>query len=163
MVGVEPRAGARWHAEPIGDVVRRLATDSIRGLGTIDAERRRRDDGPNELPHAPGVSALGLLARQFASVVLWVLIGAAGVSAGLGEILDATAILAIVVLNAVIGFVQEHRAERAVAALSRLTAPRARIVRDGVREAFGVELSWNAKKAPSRYLHARPGGTVVWN
>jgi Ca2+-transporting ATPase len=63
--------------------------------------------------------------------VIWVLIGAALVSAALGEVVDGIAILTIVALNAVLGFFQEYRAERAVAALARLTAPRARVVRGG--------------------------------
>jgi Ca2+-transporting ATPase len=122
---------ARWHAEPAEDVVRRLATDPIRGLQAVEAQRRLRSDGPNELPKSDAVSVLELVARQFQSVVVWVLIGATIVSGALGEMVDAGAILAIVLLNAVIGFIQEHRAERAVAALSRMTAPRGRVVRNG--------------------------------
>jgi Ca2+-transporting ATPase len=118
-------------AHPRDDVVARAEADPRRGLTATEAARRLRAHGPNELPRAEAVSPLALLARQFRSVVVWVLIGAAVVSAALGDTLDAAAILAIVALNAAIGFLQEHRAERAVAALSRLTAPRARVVRDG--------------------------------
>jgi len=77
------------------------------------------------------VSALTLLAGQFGNLVIWVLIGAALISVALGEVVDGVAILAIVVLNALIGFFQEYNAEQAVAALARFTAPKARVVRDG--------------------------------
>jgi Ca2+-transporting ATPase len=120
-----------WHATPAAAVVAFLGTDAGCGLPTSEATRRLQADGPNELPRATTTSALALLAAQFRSVVIWVLIGAALVSGALGETVDAAAILAIVVLNAAIGFYQEHQAERAVAALARLTAPRARVVRDG--------------------------------
>ena len=72
-----------------------------------------------------------MLARQFASPVIWLLLGASVLSAALGELIDAVAIGAIVIVNAAIGFLQEHRAERAVLALRSMTAPRARVMRDG--------------------------------
>jgi Ca2+-transporting ATPase len=89
------------------------------------------NDGPNELHRAEATSSLEILGRQFKSLVIWVLIGAAVVSAALGETVDGIAIVTIVVLNALIGFFQEYRAEQAVAALARLAAPRARVLRDG--------------------------------
>jgi P-type Ca2+ transporter type 2C len=107
--------------------VSRLAS----GLSSAEAQRRLAEFGPNEIHREQATSALTLLVRQFASPVIWLLLVASVVSAALGELLDATAIGAIVVINAVIGFLQEHQAERAVMALRSMTAPRARVVRDG--------------------------------
>ncbi len=101
------------------------------GLTAADAQKRLAEFGPNELRREQSTSALTLLARQFTSPVIWLLLGASVLSAILGEFLDATAIGAIVVVNAGIGFLQEHRAERAVMALRAMTAPRARVQRDG--------------------------------
>jgi len=97
----------------------------------IEAQRRLTEFGPNEIRREESQSALALFARQFASPVIWLLVGASVLSAALGELLDAGAIGAIVIVNAVIGFLQEHRAERAVMALRSMTAPRARVMRDG--------------------------------
>ena len=101
------------------------------GLSSAEAERRLIDFGPNEIRREQATSALTLLVRQFASPVIWLLLVATVLSAALGEWLDAIAIGAIVILNALIGFFQEHRAERAVMALRSMTAPRARVRRDG--------------------------------
>lgn len=120
-----------WHDQPIDELAAQLATDTLRGLSPQEAEERLARNGLNELRKGEAVSPLTILASQFRSLVIWVLIGAALVSAALGELIDGTAILAIVLLNAVIGFFQEYRAERATAALARLTAPRAKVVRDG--------------------------------
>jgi P-type Ca2+ transporter type 2C len=101
------------------------------GLSSTEAQRRLSEFGPNEIRREQATSAFTLLARQFASPVIWLLLVATVLSAALGEWLDAIAIGAIVILNAVIGFFQEHRAERAVMALRSMTAPRARVMRDG--------------------------------
>lgn len=120
-----------WHDTSIPVLTARLTTDVLRGLSPQEAAARLQQWGPNALRQGKTVSPLAILAGQFRSLVIWVLIGAALVSAALGELADGIAILAIVLLNAVIGFFQEYRAERAVAALARLAAPRARVVRDG--------------------------------
>jgi len=101
------------------------------GLSSTEAQRRLAEFGPNEIRREQKTTHLTLLARQFASPVIWLLLGASVLSAALGERLDALAIGTIVVLNAVIGFLQEHRAESAVMALRSMTAPRARVMRDG--------------------------------
>jgi Ca2+-transporting ATPase len=102
-----------------------------RGLSTQEAARRLVQSGRNRIRHEERRSWLGILASQFAGAMVWLLLGACVLSAALGERADAIAIAAIVLLNAAVGFAQEYRAERALGALRRLTAPRARVLRDG--------------------------------
>jgi len=127
-----------WHDQPLPALTAQFRTDVQQGLTPPEAVQRLQQFGPNELRKATTVSPLALLAGQFRSLVIWVLIGAALVSIALGEVLDGSAILAIVVLNAALGFFQEYRAEQAVAALARLTAPRARVVRGGHAEVIAA-------------------------
>ena len=126
-----------------------VMTPAVRGLSSSEAQRRLAQTGPNELRREQAASRVVLLARQFASPVIWLLAGAAVVSTVFGEFLDAGAIGAIVLINAVIGFVQEHRAERAIQALRSMTAPKARVLRDGasVMVASGIYLIHRERKA----------------
>jgi Ca2+-transporting ATPase len=101
------------------------------GLASSEAARRLAEHGPNELAREEGRSAWTLLAAQFKGAMLWLLLAACAVSVALGESADALAIGAIVVLNAFVGFFQEYRAQRAVLALRAMSAPRARVMRDG--------------------------------
>jgi Ca2+-transporting ATPase len=102
-----------------------------RGLSSEEAARRLAEQGPNEIEQAHQVSPWRILARQFIGAMTWLLLAATLVSAALGEYVDAGVIAGVIVLNAVIGFVQEYRAERAVEALQSLTAPLARVIREG--------------------------------
>ncbi|WP_336885040.1 cation-translocating P-type ATPase [Methylomicrobium sp. RS1] len=120
-----------WHHEELPALLVELAVDPVRGLASEEAGRRLRRDGRNELRNIRTVSPLTIFFRQFASLVIWVLIGAVGVSIYLGEKAEGIAIISIVALNAVIGFFQEFRAEKAAASLARLAAPKAKIVRNG--------------------------------
>jgi len=101
------------------------------GLSSAEAKRRLAEHGPNEIQREKATSPWAILAAQFKGAMIWLLLGAGVVSAVLGEVVDAVAIGAIVVLNAFVGFFQEYRAERAVQALRSMTAPRARVLRDG--------------------------------
>jgi Ca2+-transporting ATPase len=103
----------------------------VRGLTSDEVARRRDQYGPNEIPRTQGTPWWLVLARQFNSPVIWLLVGACGIAVVLGEAVDAIAIATIVVLNGLVGFFQEHRAERAILALRSMTAPRARVLRDG--------------------------------
>ena len=123
------RMAASWTLD-VESVAQRLNTHLLDGLPAAEAQRRLETDGRNELLGQGSVSALSVLLRQFRSVVIWILIGAAVLSALLHERLDAIAIGLIVILNALIGFYQEWRAERSMAALRELTSPHARVVRD---------------------------------
>ena len=109
----------------------RLGTDPRGGLSPSEAAERLRADGPNELEERPGPTVWQLLIAQFNNFLVFLLVGAAGISLLLGEFIDAAAILAIVVLNAVLGVAQEFRANKAMAALKQMAAPVARVVRGG--------------------------------
>ncbi len=125
--------GKTWHDRPLEALAAELGADLSQGLSSQEASRRLAAYGRNELRKGKGVSALAIFAGQFKSLVIWVLVGAASVSIALDEWIDGSAILTIVILNAIIGFVQEFRAEKAAAALARLAAPKARVIRDGRR------------------------------
>jgi Ca2+-transporting ATPase len=119
------------HASSAAEVVAALGTDAHDGLRGDDAAKRLERHGPNELAQAPPTPWWRRFGRQFADLLVWILIAAAIVSGLLGEWIDVGAIFAIVILNGVLGFVQEGRAEQALAALRKLSSPKAKVVRDG--------------------------------
>ena len=119
-----------WHALSTQEVLENLKVQES-GLTTAEAARRRERYGPNQLTEAPRPGFLQLLWEQFNNFIVMLLIVASIISALLGEWVDASAIIAIVLLNAILGIVQERRAEEALAALKKLAAPEARILRDG--------------------------------
>lgn len=119
-----------WHNQSITDLEHQLATDRNQGLTGPEVAKRLSLYGPNNLQQGKRYSILEIFINQFKSIIIWVLIGAAAISTTLGEIVDGIAIIAIVVLNAIIGFIQEYRAEKAAAALSHMTTPHCRVVRD---------------------------------
>ena len=124
-----------WHGVSLRDVLTRLGTAADTGLTGPEAEKRLAQHGANELDDQQEGNVWRILRAQFTGVLTLVLIAAAGLSLWLGDVLDAGAILAIVVLNAALGFFQEHRAEQSMAALKRMGAPVVRVRRDGhVRE-----------------------------
>ena len=101
------------------------------GLSTAEALRALARDGPNELPRLPPVPWWRTAIRQVASPLILILAIAGVLAAALGEAVDASVILAVIVLNAILGFAQEWRAERALAALTRMLDPTAMVRRDG--------------------------------
>ncbi len=120
-----------WHALPIGEVIEELQVDPGCGLSAAEVDRRRRQHGANEIAEQRQRPPWRMFLGQFTDFMILVLIAAAAISGAVGEVIDAVAIIVIVVLNGVIGFVQEYRAERAVAALKRMAAPTASVHRDG--------------------------------
>ena len=123
------------------EAIRAFESDAEVGLSTQEAERRLARDGPNQLEESGGRGVWKILAEQLTATLTLVLIVAAIVSAALGDYEDAIAILAIVVLNALLGVRQEYKAERAMAALKSLAAPVVKVRRDGaVKELSSREL-----------------------
>lgn len=120
-----------WHELDLAAVLERLGVDPASGLTGAEAARRLQAHGPNTLPVGHTRSAWSLFVAQFTDLMIVVLLASAFVAGMLGEPGDAIAIIAIVILNAVLGFVQEYRAEQAVAQLRALAAPSAMVVREG--------------------------------
>ena len=120
-----------WHRIDAADVVKRLGTDASAGLAESEAARRFEESGPNEIAERERRSAWKILWEQLTATMVVVLIIAAAVSGLLGSFKDTAAIGAIVVLFALLGFIQEFRAERAMAALKKLAVPIVRVVRGG--------------------------------
>jgi P-type Ca2+ transporter type 2C len=130
-----------WHTTVAAEVLRALGTDAASGLSNEEAARRLEERGANELEDRGTRSPWAILWDQFTSTMIVILIVAALVSALLGDYEDSIAIAVIVVLNAALGFGQEYRAERAMAALQQLSAPRVKVRReDRVREISASEL-----------------------
>ncbi len=130
--GPEEQPQERWYRLPAEDVLRRLKVDPRSGLSRDEIEERLRRHGRNEMGEARPTHPLLLLLNQFRSFLVYVLLAAALVSGFLlHEYVDLAVILAIVAANAALGFFQEYRAERALQALKRLSAPRVRARRGG--------------------------------
>ncbi|MGE0688629.1 MAG: cation-transporting P-type ATPase, partial [Dehalococcoidia bacterium] len=120
-----------FHALDAAAVAGLLQSDLTRGLSSDEAALRLEHDGPNSLPERGAAGPVRLILRQFASFLIAVLFVAAVVSLFLGDLLEAAAILVIALLNAVLGFVQEFRAEKALSALRALSAPECTVIRNG--------------------------------
>jgi len=119
-----------WMMTP-EEIASALNSDLKGGLTSEQTAINYEKYGPNQLQEAPSRSPLAVFFDQFKSFLIWVLIAAAIISGFLGEWVDALAIIAIVILNAILGFVQEFRAEKSLAALKKMAAPMARVIRDG--------------------------------
>lgn len=124
---------------PAADALRLLASDGRQGLAPAEARRRLEAAGANRLASRPGTPAWRVLLGQLDDFMVLVLLGAAAISAALGEVPDAVAVLTIVVVNAVLGYAQEARAARSLEALQRLTAPAARVLRGGSVQTLPAE------------------------
>ena len=119
-----------WREGP-DEVAAALGSSLRRGLSSDIASQRLERHGPNELVEKPQRPAWRLLADQFSSPMIVVLLGAAAITAVLGDLKDTAIILAIVAFNGIVGYVQEYRAEQAMDALKRMSSPESRVVRDG--------------------------------
>jgi Ca2+-transporting ATPase len=123
--------GKKWYALDTSEVCRELKVSESTGLEAADAVCRLKEYGPNALEEKPGRSLISIFFGQMKEVLVLILLVAAVISAFLGEWEDAIVILIIVVLNAVIGVIQENKAENALKALKDMTKPSAKVLRDG--------------------------------
>ncbi|WP_432156422.1 HAD-IC family P-type ATPase [Streptomyces sp. bgisy153] len=127
------------HGLAAHEVVLLLETDADRGLGTDEAARRLQRFGPNMLPAATGGGLLWRVLRQFHHPLIYVLIAAGAITAALGEYVDSAVILGVVLVNALVGSVQESKAEAALESLRSMVRTTARVVRGGREQAVPSE------------------------
>ncbi|MBS0552096.1 MAG: cation-transporting P-type ATPase, partial [Proteobacteria bacterium] len=129
---VPPSSDTRWHALPSEEVQHALQTGD-HGLTADEARQRLLRHGPNRLARPRRRGALLRLLLQFHNVLLYVMLGAAAITALLGHWVDTGVLVAAVVVNAIIGFIQEGRAEAALDAIRAMLSPHANVIRDGSR------------------------------
>ncbi len=126
-----PSAAPLWHHLPVREVLDSLDCDADVGLAADQVECARARHGFNTLPQRPGKPAWLRFLLQFHQALIYILLAATLITAALGEWVDASVIFGVVLINAVVGYIQEARAENALLALRRLLAASARVIRDG--------------------------------
>jgi len=127
-----------WHDKPASAVLTELSATAD-GLTQVEAEARIAVHGPNRLPQPPRRSALVRFLLQFHNILIYVLLGSAAITTALGHLVDSFVILAVVLVNAFIGFIQEGKAEKAIEAIRDMLAPQASVLRDGERHRVDAE------------------------
>lgn len=120
----------KWHGQEISDVFSHLETSAY-GLSHDEATRRREQFGDNTIPEAKRQSLVVIFFKQFKNLLVLILLIAAGLSLYFDHLFDAIVIVVVIVINAIFGFVQEYKSEKAIAALKKLVKDTAKVVRDG--------------------------------
>ena len=129
-----------WHTKQLNEIAENLETNAISGLSDAEAERRLEQTGLNEIEEKKGRSPFKIFISQFNDFMIWILIAAALISGVIiREITDAIVILVILIINSVLGFIQEYRAEKALQALKELAAPTALVVRDNIEKQISAK------------------------
>jgi Ca2+-transporting ATPase len=128
----------KWYQLNLDEVFAECNTGP-KGLATEEVLERLNKYGPNKLPEQEGISRLKILIHQFTSPLIYILLVAALVTAILGEYIDTGVIVAVLILNAVIGYIQEYKAETSVRALKSMIALKARVVRNGTEQEIPSE------------------------
>ncbi len=121
-----------WHVQE-AEAVLQAQSSSPQGLSSTEAESRLASIGPNRLPEAPRRGPLMRFLVQFNNVLIYVLLGAAVITAAMDHLMDTWVILAVVLINAGVGFIQEGKAEKAMDAIRQMLAPNAAVIRNGER------------------------------
>ncbi|NTW29219.1 MAG: cation-translocating P-type ATPase [Coriobacteriia bacterium] len=128
-----------WHTLPASEAAGTLGTDPVAGLTNAEAQQRLSTVGPNRLSGKARTPAWRLFLSQYQDFMIYVLVVAVVIAAFEGQVAESIAILAILLLNGVLGFVQEYRAQHALEALQELSAPAATVIRDGVERQLPAE------------------------
>ena len=134
-----PDAPIAAHTLPAQAVASAMEVRLETGLSSTQAQERLARHGPNRLPEAPPRSPWRVLLGQFKSILILILIGAAVLAALVGSVKDAVVILAVVIINALVGFYQEYRAERSLDALKSMLPVKARVRRDGISQLISAD------------------------
>jgi magnesium-transporting ATPase (P-type) len=138
-VTLERKGGGDWHGRDTADVVNALSVEPSRGLSAEEAATRLEEHGRNRLPEEQRESTFRRFIKQFHNVLIYILIAAAAFTAFLGEWIDTGVIIAVVLVNAIIGFIQEGKAERALEEIRRMLSLEASVVRGGRRLTIDAE------------------------
>jgi cation-transporting P-type ATPase F len=133
MQSTQNKSGVHWHKLAQDEVVQLLDADLLLGLSAEQVRLRHQTFGANTLTPARRISPLKRFVLQLAQPLIYILIIAAAVTFSLGEPLDAAVILGVVVLNAIVGYFQESKAEKAIEALAQMVVTEATVRRDGQR------------------------------
>ncbi|WP_022947098.1 cation-transporting P-type ATPase [Methylohalobius crimeensis] len=142
MADLKPEDSAQnrpWHHLTAEKVIAELRSDEQEGISEEEADRRIQRYGPNRLPEPKKRSLLLRFLSHFHNLLIYILVAAAAIAGLLGHWVDTGVIFGVVLINAVIGFVQEGKAEKALDAIRNMLAPRASVVRDGTRQNLSAE------------------------
>ncbi|HKZ45565.1 MAG TPA: HAD-IC family P-type ATPase, partial [archaeon] len=144
----------KWHTLRVEDVFSKLETSEI-GLNRIDAKLRLEEYGPNTLTERRRIEPIKIFLRQFKSFLIIILIVAAAISAFFRSITESYIIISIVLINAVLGFAQEYKAEKAMEALKKMASPTSKVIRSGKQ----IEIP-SRKLVPGDVIHLEEGDKV---
>ncbi len=135
----ENKNGQKWHALPVEEVIDQTGTDPDKGLSAGEAQKRLEKYGRNEIPKGKERKWYHRLLAQFKNLLIYILLAAAVVTAIIGHFVDMWVILAVVIVNTTIGFIQEGRAEKALKSLQDMLSLEATVIRDGEKTTIDAE------------------------
>ena len=128
-----------WHALSVDEVAKRLTTDTGKGLEAVEAAKRLQEYGPNRLPEGKKRGPLMRFLSQFNNILVYVLLGAGFTKLMLNLWVDAAIIFGVVILNALLGFIQEGKAEKALESIRNMLSAEARTLRGGETRIIAAE------------------------
>ena len=128
---MKPATATHWHQVHHDELVKLLEVNLATGLSAEEVRRRQKEHGPNRVTARRGTPAWLKFLKQFNQPLVYILLVAVGVTAFLGEWVDSSVIFGVVIINAIVGFLQEAKAEKAIEALAKMVATETNVRRDG--------------------------------